>query len=168
MLIGDAKRHSVRMLPLDIQQSESRCTLVDGAIRLGLPRAQIERLIAAAALGGWGIARRPLLWELGTIRYAEAELDLPIPTAVVELPAQSRAEAFAREIAALGLSNGDHVMTFYRAWLDAQGIHSSVTLDACDDGQRVRVAGLCVVHQARLTAKGFQFLTLEDKWVWQM
>jgi DNA polymerase III alpha subunit len=29
---------------------------------------------------------------------------------------------------------------------------------------RVRVAGLCVVHQAPPTAKGFHFLTLEDEW----
>jgi len=55
-------------------------------------------------------------------------------------------------------------MMFYRAWLDGEGIHSSATLEVCDDGQRVRLAGLCVVHQAPPTAKGFHFLTLEDEW----
>ncbi len=120
-------------------------------------------MIAAGALDGWGIARRKLLWELGTLRYAADELDLPIPHADPELPAQSRAEAFAGEIDAMGLSASEHVMTFYRAWLDAQGVHSSLAVEDCDDGQRVRVAGLCVVHQAPPTAKGFHFLALEDE-----
>ena len=48
---------------------------------------------------------------------------------------------------ALGLSPSEHVMIFYRTWLDAQGVRSSVTLEGFDDGQRVRVVGLCVVRQ---------------------
>jgi len=195
VLIGDARRHGVAILPLDVERSAARCTLEAGRIRLGLsyvnglgaaatqrilearpfvgladlgrrtrlPRAHIERLIAAGALDAWG-ARRQLLWELGTLRYAADELDLPIPHSIPELPPQSRAEAFADEMATLGLSPSDHVMTFYRAWLDEQVIDNSMTLEACDDGQRVRVAGLCVVHQAPPTAKGFHFLTLEDEW----
>jgi error-prone DNA polymerase len=195
VLIGDAKRHGVEILPPDIQCSAACCTLEGGGIRLGLsyvnglgtvaieriiavrpfagmadlcrrtklPRALIERLIAAGALDTWGIARRQLLWELGTLRYAVDELEMPIPHADPKLPPQSRAEAFADEIAAMGLSASEHVMTFYRTWLDAQGIHNSMTLEACDDGQRVRVAGLCVVHQAPPTAKGFHFATLEDE-----
>jgi error-prone DNA polymerase len=137
--------------------------LADLCRRTRLPRSLIERLIAAGALDGWGIARRKLLWELLTLRYTADELDLPIPHADPDLPAQSRAEAFADEIATMGLSASEHVMTFYRTWLDAQDILSSVTLEACDDGQRVRVAGLCVVHQAPPTAKGFHFATLEDE-----
>jgi error-prone DNA polymerase len=138
--------------------------LTDLCRRTKLPRVLVERLIQAGALDTWGTARRQLLWELGTLRYTEAELDLPIPSSPVELPAQSRAEMFADEITTLGLSPSDHVMHFYRAWLDAQGIQNSVTLEECDDGQRVQIAGLCVVHQAPPTAKGFHFLTLEDEW----
>jgi error-prone DNA polymerase len=55
-------------------------------------------------------------------------------------------------------------MAFYRRWLDAQGFHTSATLERCDDGQRATVAGHCVVHQAPPTAKGFHFLTLDDEW----
>lgn len=36
-------------------------------------------------------------------------------------------------------------------------------LDDCRDEQRVRVAGLLVMHQAPPTAKGFRLLTLEDE-----
>jgi error-prone DNA polymerase len=36
VLVRDARRHGVRVLPLDIEQSDARCTLVKGAVRLGL------------------------------------------------------------------------------------------------------------------------------------
>jgi error-prone DNA polymerase len=199
VIVGDARRHGVSILPVDIARSASRCTLEAGGIRLGLnyvtgfgadrlrqleaarqvgpftnladlcrrtrlARLLVERLIQAGALDGWGIARRQLLWDLGTLRYHADELDLPIPHTDPQLPAQSRAEAFAGEMATLGLSPSEHVMTFYRAWLGEAGVDSSTTLEDCEDGQRVRVAGLCVVHQAPPTAKGFHFLTLEDEW----
>ena len=196
VLIGDAKRHGVTILGPDIGASAERCTLENGAIRLGLayvrelgasaitrivaarpfaglddlcrrtrlPRTLVEQIIASGALDGWGVARRQLLWELGTLRYAADELDLPIPHAAPQLPPETRVEAFAGEIATLGLSASEHVMVFSRAWLDAERVLSSATLEEVDDGQRVRVAGLCVVHQAPPTAKGFHFLTLEDEW----
>ncbi len=196
VLIGDAKRHGVIVLGPDIDASAERCTLKNGAIRLGLayvrglgesaiarivaarpfaglddlcrrtrlPRTLVEQVIASGALDGWGVARRQLLWELGTLRYAADELDLPIPHADPQLPPETHTETFAGEIATLGLSASEHVMAFSRAWLDAEGVLSSATLEGADDGQRVRVAGLCVVHQAPSTAKGFHFLTLEDEW----
>ena len=37
-------------------------------------------------------------------------------------------------------------------------------LGGCDDGQRIKIAGLCIVHQAPPTAKGFHFVCLEDEW----
>jgi error-prone DNA polymerase len=64
----------------------------------------------------------------------------------------------------LGLSVGDHIMAFYRPWLDQLGAQTSLTLEICDDGQRVKVAGHCVVHQVPPTAKGFHFLTFDDEW----
>jgi error-prone DNA polymerase len=131
--------------------------LADLCRRTRLPRLLIERLIQAGALDAWAIPRRKLLWELGTLRYQADELDLPIPHTDPHLPPQSRAEIFADEMEVLGLSPSEHVMTFYRAWLNAEGLHSSTTLEGCDDGQLVKTAGLCVVHQAPPTAKGFHF-----------
>lgn len=96
---------------------------------------------------------------MNTLRYVTDELDLPIPHSDPELLAQSRAEAFADEIATMRLWASEHVMTFYSTWLNAQGI-----LDRCNDRQHMRVAGLCVVHQASPSAKGFHVATLEDQW----
>ncbi len=199
VLVGDAKRHGVPILPVDIAQSATRCTLERGGIRLGLnyitgfgadrlaqldqvrrdkpfvsladlcrrtrlPRLLVERLIQAGALDAWGIPRRTLLWELGTLRYQADELDLPIPHTAIALPTPTPAETLASELAVLGLSSGNHLMALYRAWLDQHGLQSSATLETCDDGQRIKLAGLCIVHQAPPTAKGFHFACLEDEW----
>jgi error-prone DNA polymerase len=199
VLVGDARRHGVPILHLDIACSASRCMLEAGGFRLGLnyvigfgpdrlsqlesarhagpftslgdlcrrtrlPHLLVERLIQAGALDSWGIARRTLLWQLGTLHYQADELDLPIPHAAIALPALTPAETLASELSVLGLSTGDHLMALYRAWLDQHGLPNSTTLDNCDDGQRVKLAGLCIVHQAPPTAKGFHFVCLEDEW----
>jgi error-prone DNA polymerase len=146
------------------RQTRLFADLADFCHRTRLPRRLIEALIMAGACDGWSRPRRQLLWELGTLRYQEDELDLPVPGPDVELPPLTRAEAHTAVVAVLGLSTGDHIMAFYRRWLDQQGAQTSLTLETCDDGQRVKVAGHCVVHQAPPTAKGFHFLTLDDEW----
>ncbi|HEX5691983.1 MAG TPA: error-prone DNA polymerase, partial [Roseiflexaceae bacterium] len=138
--------------------------LADLCRRTRLARRTVEALIVAGACDGWGVARRQLLWELGTLRYQEDELELPVPGPDVELPTMTRAEAYVGEVDVLGFSVDEHIMAFYRRWLDTRRMPNSATLEGCDDGQRVRVAGQCVVHQAPPTAKGFQFLTLDDEW----
>ena len=138
--------------------------LADFCRRTRLPRRLVEELILAGGMDGWGRERRPLLWELGKLRYREEELDLPLPDEGVALPPLSRAEALGAEYGILGLSTGEHVMALYRPWLRERGMLSSAELGACPVGRRARVAGLVVVHQAPPTAKGHQFLTLEDEW----
>jgi error-prone DNA polymerase len=198
VLVGDARRHGIRILPVDIQRSQAKCRVVDNGIRLGLdyveglgeasiarieearaaspftgltdfcrrtqlPRRLVENLILIGAMDDWRIQRRKLLWELGKLRYHEEELGLVLPDDGVKLPHLSKAEAMAAEYDLLGVSTGDHVMILYRPWLAQQGILSSQELAASGDKQRVRTAGLIVVHQAPPTAKGYHFITLEDE-----
>jgi len=53
VLVGDARQHGVRTLPVHVHRSLAECTLEDGAIRLGLNyvdglgEAAIDRLLAA-------------------------------------------------------------------------------------------------------------------------
>lgn len=131
--------------------------------RTRLPRPVVERLVLAGAMDGWGIPRRHLLWELGTLSYQEDALELVFPrhAGAVNLPPLSPAEAMLAEMEALGLSTGDHIMAFYRPGLAEQGILSSEQLAVGVNGQRVRVVGLVVVHQSPPTARGHHFLTLE-------
>jgi error-prone DNA polymerase len=149
---------------VEARQAQSFTDLADFCRRTRLPRRIVEALIMAGACDGWHRPRRQLLWELGALRYREDELDLSVPGPDVELPPLTRAEAHTAEVGVLGLSTGDHIMAFYRRWLDQQGAQTSATLEGCDDGQRVKVSGHCVVHQAPPTAKGFHFLTLDDEW----
>lgn len=136
--------------------------LADFGRRAGLPRPLVERLILAGAMDAWGISRRHLLWELGTLQYQEEALDLVFPADEVELPPLSPAEAMLGEIEALGLSTGDHIMDFYRPWLAERGILNSSQVAESPNGQRVQVAGLVVVHQSPPTAKGHHFICIED------
>jgi error-prone DNA polymerase len=115
------------------------------------------------AMDVWGVQRRKLLWELGKLRYEEDELDLAFPDDQVKFAPISQTEAMAAEYGILGLSTGDHVISLYRRWLKEQGILDSQEVESCEDGQKVQVAGLVVVHQAPPTAKGHHFITLEDE-----
>ncbi|KPV54243.1 hypothetical protein SE17_04945 [Kouleothrix aurantiaca] len=199
ILVRDARRHGVRVLPLDIQTSDMRCTLEQGSVRLGfnylsglgqegaqriiaarqqrpfvsledvcrrtrLPRRLIEHLILAGAFDMWNEPRRSLLWALGTLRYEAEEFELPIPSSPVDLPTMNPVEAQALQMALLGVSTEEHPLAAWRATLETRGFQNSYTLAQCPPGQRVQVIGTVAMHQAPPTAKGYQFLTLEDEY----
>lgn len=126
-------------------------------------RRVAENLIVAGAMDGWGLPRRQLLWELGTLPGRPDALDLDLTPEVVELPELTAAEALLAEQAVQGLSAGEHILAHVRPRLAGQGVLSTGQLAGCRHGQRVRVAGLLVVHQSPPTARGVHFLTLEDE-----
>ncbi len=198
VLVGDARRHGVRVLPVDIRRSEGRCTLEGEAIRLGLnyvkglgeagiqrvlaargqrpfsgledfcrrtrlPRAVVENLIRVGAFDAWGVPRRRLLWQVGTLNYREEALPLPTREEAVDLPPMSPAEEVAAAYGILGLPTGEHLMALYRDALRAAGVLTAAAVREAEHGARVRVAGLVAVYQAPPTAKGVRFLTLEDE-----
>jgi error-prone DNA polymerase len=147
----------------EVRQAGRFTSLVDFCRRTRLARRLIERLIIAGAMDHWGVPRRKLLWELGQLHYQEDVLDLIFPSNGVNLPSLTTAEAMMLEHSVLGLSTGDHVMTFYRSWLAEQAVLGSWEMAKQLVDTQVRVAGLVVVHQAPPTAKGFHFITLEDE-----
>ena len=59
VVIGDARRHGVRVLPVDANRSRERCTIEEGGIRLGflyvdgLGQAGAERVMAARPAQGY-------------------------------------------------------------------------------------------------------------------
>jgi error-prone DNA polymerase len=198
VIVNDARRHGVDVLPVDINRSSVRCTVEKNQLRLGLcnvtgiggegaeridraraggafadlndfcqrtalPRRLVENLIQVGALDGWGLPRRKLLWELGTLHYPARELDLRYADGAVDLPALTRAEKLDAEYALLGLSAGDHPVALYRPQLAARGVLNSEELKTAKAGSVVRVAGLRVIFQSPPTAKGFRFITLEDE-----
>lgn len=196
VILGDAKRHGVRLLPVDVNQSNATCLACQGAVRLGfnyvkglgtgahliieargegefqdlrdfcrrtkLPRRPIETLIIAGAMDLFG-PRRTLLWQLGTLHFAEHRLPIEIEAGEVELAPLSDIEAHFWEQEATGVTVGPHILGYYRPWLAAQGMIASTALLDCRNGMTVQTAGQVVMHQAPPTAKGVHFVTLEDE-----
>jgi error-prone DNA polymerase len=209
VLVNEARRAGLPVLPVDIHLSPARCAPIleaechnlraeGGRIRLGfnyvkgLREEHVERLLAtrseapfttladfcqrvrtgrqatenlilAGAMDGWGLPRRQLLWELEQLHDQAGELELVFPGEEATLPALSPAEAMLGEQDVLGLSTGDHIMTFFRKWLAEKHILDSEGLLGVANGRRALVAGLVVVHQSPPTAKGHHFITLEDE-----
>jgi error-prone DNA polymerase len=170
--IVEQREHSTQVS----QGAKRFSNLMDFCRRTHLPRSLVENLIRAGAMDSLGPARRDLLWELGGLVYQEENViangadegrnmhvDLDVPVEPVALPDLSEAERLAWEHELLGLAPGDHVMDLYRESLQAQGVLSSRGLDACQDGDVVRLAGYAVVRQRPPTAKGYLFITLEDE-----
>ncbi len=162
--------------PRASQDAKRFSNLLDFCRRTHLPRSLVENLIRAGALDSLGYTRRDLLWELGGLVYQEesetaykadeahgTHIDIEVPVEPAVLPILSQAERLAWEHELLGLAPSDHVMTLYRKSLQAQGVLSSQDLDACQDGEMVRLAGYAVVRQRPPTAKGYLFITLEDE-----
>ena len=138
-------------------------SLDDFCRRTRIGRNGVEHLILSGTMDTWGVPRRQLLWELGTLSLQEDALDLVVDHTPVSLPPLSSIDAMLAEQTALGLSPGDHIMTHHRAALRQRHILGSSDLASSSNGGSVRVAGLLVVHQSPPTAKGFHFLTLEDE-----
>lgn len=137
--------------------------LADFCQRTQLPRRLVQHLILVGACDRWGTGRRRLVWELGTIDYAPNKLDLDFDSEPIDLPPLGYLEMRGIEFQFLGMSLHEHPMEIYRDQMAAQGILDSSALQFVPEKHIVRVAGINVVHQAPPTAKGFHFLTLEDK-----
>jgi error-prone DNA polymerase len=156
---GDAKAQQIE----DAQQDGVFADLYDFCRRTRLPRTLVERLILVGAMDEWGIDRRKLVWEMGKIGDKTDGLGLVLPDDGVEFPPLSSIELLVLETQLMGLTTGEHVMSFYREWMAKRHILGSRELRRCKHQQKVRVAGEVVMHQAPPTAKGFHFITLEDK-----
>lgn len=198
VLLNDAKRHRVAILPIDVNLSAGTCAVQDDAIRLGynyvkgfgeaaiervmaarsagdfdglrdfcrrtqLPVRVIERLILSGGFDRWNPRRRELVWELGKLDYRPGTLDLVYGEDDLTLPKVSLFEVMGIEFEMMGVSLREHVMSFFRASLQARKIRTSSDLASCEEGRTVRIAGQQVDHNAPPTAKGFHFLALEDE-----
>ncbi|MDP9309698.1 MAG: hypothetical protein M3R24_02170 [Chloroflexota bacterium] len=137
--------------------------LADLCRRTRLPRRLIEQLIMVGALDHWGVPRRTLLWRLGGVDYHEEALPLPPTLPDVSLPDLSRWERLGWEEQIQGFALDDHPLAALRPMLAERGVLSSRDLLAVPHNLEVCIAGRLVIHQAPPTAKGHQFLTLEDE-----
>jgi len=188
VLLEDARRSGVEILPVDLNQSEIRSVAKGKTVRLGLlevsglgevaakrisegrpyrslfdllrrtDKRRAEHLIRAGALDSFGVARRHLLWQLW------AWQDEPWgPRDAPILRHQSRWEEMVDDYRMMGHSSRGHPLAFLRESLQRQGWGSLRDLTRAPSGSTVKVAGMVVCRQRPPTAKGFLFLTLEDE-----
>jgi error-prone DNA polymerase len=88
-------------------------------------------------------------------------LEFPAPSP--QLPAMNERDRVAIEYAVNEVSTGPHLIAFLRPALEALGCIPLARVPDCDDGARLRVAGLVIARQAPVSAKGFRFFTLADE-----
>ncbi len=98
-------------------------------------------------------------------RRHEGNRQRPAPNDVFVLPAPTRRERMAWEMAMTGISVTDHPLCFARERLREMGVLFRAQLDRLPDGRRVRVAGIVIARQRPPTKSGktVVFLTLEDE-----
>ncbi len=184
VLLEDAKRRGVRILPVDINRSQLHTSLEEGAIRpglrsvigpvqaaailLGRPYSSIaeveldegtmEKLIQSGACDSLHKVRREALFQL----WARPR-PFSLTRATPSLPRQSRWEQLLSQYATMGFGTDGHPLAFLRQDLQQQGVVRARELPGIRNGAQVCVVGLQVCRQKPPTAKGFAFLTLEDE-----
>jgi len=189
VLLRDAERHGVRVLPPDVHRSGVGCTLEGRAVRLGLSwikgvgKGDAERVVRARAGGRFrslgdlrrraGLSRDVLAalvlagacGDLGERRALawEAAWDggaLALPAPAWEVGAMGEDEAHLWEDTLLGWMVGAHPLD---AVGELEGVTGSSRLGRLRAGAPVSVAGVVASRQSPPRARGLVFLSLEDR-----
>ena len=141
--------------------------LQDLAEAAALDRGDLEALAAAGACASLSGNRHHAFWQV-----AGTEVALPLAPPAADpalplLPVPTEGEDLVADYRSLGLTLGRHPLALLRPrWPGTRAAGPLLTaraLDDCDDGRRVRVAGLVLTRQRPGTASGVTFVTLEDE-----
>jgi error-prone DNA polymerase len=152
-------------------------SLEDVCRRSGLRPKDLEKLAAAGAFETFCPGRRKALWEVlrvtrvkedrPLLRLLQLQQELNGVIVVAEnpdpIPEMTNLDKTLADYRTLGLSAGQHPMTYYRPFLSKKQIKACGDLQFADDGIHLRVAGGVICRQRPGTAKGFVFITLEDE-----
>ena len=139
--------------------------------RVELNAAEQATLAEIGAFADLGESRRQAMWQVAAFgrsgelydRSAVDDVTNRKAAAPSPLPEMSIGEEVAADFHFTGVSTGPHPLSFLRKKLNAQRIIPANQLAGVPDGSRARVAGLVIVRQRPLTAKGLVFFTLEDE-----
>jgi error-prone DNA polymerase len=131
----------------------------------GLSKVTLKKLADADAFRSIGLDRRKALWEVAAINDQPTGIFSGQTTVEekVSLPEMTTAQHVVQDYAALSLSIKAHPVSFVREKLQQLHIVSCIELNALNDGDPVKVAGLVLVRQRPGTAKGVCFITIEDE-----
>ncbi|MDG2306776.1 MAG: error-prone DNA polymerase [Candidatus Binatia bacterium] len=159
------REESARRLEASRNEAPFR-DVADLVHRAELQQREGESLAELGALGGLADpSRRAALWQVAGLPKPSEKLlsGLPSPVSGAGPPPMTRLEETLADYRASGITTGPHVMAHLREDLDRRGIVPVADMALLADGSRATTAGLVIVRQRPMTAKGFCFLTLEDE-----
>ena len=136
-------------------------SVADLARRAGLHRDELERLAETGTCASLGLERREALWQVSALQgglLSSAVSQEPSP-----LQEMSALEQTLADYRGTGMTTGPHLMSHLRAELGRLNVLAARDLKKIPDGRWVRTAGVVIVRQRPMTAKGFLFMTLEDE-----
>ncbi len=124
-----------------------------------------EQLALIGAFDCFGGHRRQALWKtLALIRTRDDELRLQTEEHGHEqLRPMHIGEQMVADFKGMALSTGPHPMSLVRESLRARKIASAADLRDIPNRKLVTTAGVVVIRQRPVTAKGFLFITMEDE-----
>ena len=153
-----------RWLGASERRQRSFVSLEEFVRRTGLDEGTNCRLAEAGAFGGFGIERRAALWAIrGWARTPRTELDLATEVAEPSFATLGAFEEVDWDYRASRHSARGHPLETMRDGLRGCGLPDARTVQALQDGARVRYAGIVICRQRPGTASGVVFLTLEDE-----
>ncbi len=142
-------------------------SLDDLRLRCALRKPEMTVLAQIGALNSLGLKRRQALWQAekacrpgGPLFRKSESNEIPDRSPLREMSAQERLIA---DFSGSGVTTGHHPMALQRRELSRQGIMQATQLAQLPDGRWVRAAGMVIVRQRPMTAKGFLFISLEDE-----
>ncbi|MBU2624927.1 MAG: error-prone DNA polymerase, partial [candidate division Zixibacteria bacterium] len=140
-------------------------SIEDFVRRTDLNRGALEKLAMVGAFKCFGIERRQSLWKIMSIVKKMPD-ELPIEdreNGELLLNPMATYETLIADFKGMNLSTGPHPMKLLRQQLTKRGILSSKDLRTTRNNKSVTVAGMVIIRQRPVTAKGFLFITLEDE-----
>jgi error-prone DNA polymerase len=173
-LSGDAARRIV----LEREANGPYQSMADFIRRCPVSPDAVENLIAVGAFDRFGLSRREALWQVGLFipskrfgigkkraadeRGRQLSLALPVEQDMVALKPMGAWEQMEADYAVLGLSARYHPLGLLRSKLPVHYVKTT-DIESLPNGRVIQIAGLIVCRQRPGTAKGVQFLLLEDE-----
>ncbi len=147
------------------RQRRSFSSIKDFVFRTDLNRAGLEQLAMIGAFRSFEATRRQALWEVLALSNRTDD-ELPVEeteSGFTLLKPMNQVETMVSDYRGLGLSTQPHLMSLIRDQLEQQGIRSALELHSHPNNRLVTTAGVVVIRQRPMTAKGFLFITMEDE-----
>jgi len=133
--------------------------------RTKLNQGALEQLAMIGAFECFGCSRRQALWQvLSLVRRGGDELTIPVDEKGDRLlENMTTLETLVSDFKGLDLSTLPHLMSMMRESLQKRGIASAEDLRDLPGRKLITTAGVVIIRQRPMTAKGFMFITLEDE-----